>query len=461
MLTITDPELSADELVARVRDEARRRQQLGPATPARTASPLPPPVSSPAHWAGIQYAIGETEQHAVIGTTVPPMHTLTGWRRRLAVPVAKAVLRLAALITREQTSFNVETIKTLRLFAETVAFQQRALEQRQTIGEDQLRGRLEAVSGDAERDRTAAADRLGGLDRALETLQAAVQTQADRFQGFQGSARHTESALDQARADLARLRTQLALQERRVAVLLEDARRGDQPSAATATTELAHLLDAFYVSFEDAFRGPRDTVKERVRVHLAPVREAGAGTTERPVLDIACGRGEWLEVLQGEGLVCRGVDTNRVLVAENRARGLDVVESDAYAYLRTLPDQSVGAVSVIHFLEHLPFADMVALLDEILRVLRPGGVVVCETPNPQNLLVGASYFYIDPTHRNPIYPDSLVFLAEARGFVRVRALELHPADEAARLPEDGSAVTERLNRYLYGPQDFAVIGYRA
>jgi O-antigen chain-terminating methyltransferase len=76
---------------------------------------------------------------------------------------------------------------------------------------------------------------------------------------------------------------------------------------------------------------------------------------------------------------------------------------------------------------------MVALLDEILGVLRPGRVV-CETPNPKNLLVGTSSSLIDP---------------------------LHPADEAARLPEDGSAVTERLNRYLYGPQDFAVIGYRA
>jgi len=149
-----------------------------------------------------------------------------------------------------------------------------------------------------------------------------------------------------------------------------------------------------------------------------------------------------------------------VCVQENRNRGLHVTEGDALSYLRALPDMSCGAVTGVHVLEHLPFTVMIRLFDETLRVLRPGGVAVFETPNPQNLLVGACRFYVDPTHRNPLHPDTLAFVAEARGLIRVTIRYQHPVDEEARFPEDGSVVAQQLNEYLRGPQDFAIIAYR-
>ena len=100
------------------------------------------------------------------------------------------------------------------------------------------------------------------------------------------------------------------------------------------------------------------------------------------------------------------------------------------------------------------------LIDETVRVLQPGGVAIFETPNPENLLVGACSFYLDPTHRNPIHSQTLAFLAEARGLNRIEILPLHPPDVSARFPDD-SPLAHRLNDYFFGPQDFAVVGYRA
>jgi hypothetical protein len=97
-------------------------------------------------------------------------------------------------------------------------------------------------------------------------------------------------------------------------------------------------------------------------------------------------------------------------------------------------------------------------LDETVRVLKPGGIAIFETPNPQNVLVGSCNFYMDPTHRNPLPSPMLRFLAEARGLCRVSVLDLHPYPEAFHL--DGSELATRFNQYFYGPQDYAVIGWK-
>src|SRR5207248_2833536 len=133
---------------------------------------------------------------------------------------------------------------------------------------------------------------------------------------------------------------------------------------------------------------------------------------------------EWLELLRDEGLVAEGVDCNRVLLEQCRERGLRVSEGDVIAHLRARPDASLGAVTGFHIIEHLPFPVLVKLLDETVRVLKPGGIAVFETPNPENVLVGSYYFYADPTHRNPIFPPTAQFLAEQRGLSDVRVLTL-------------------------------------
>lgn len=176
------------------------------------------------------------------------------------------------------------------------------------------------------------------------------------------------------------------------------------------------LLDAHYVSFEDTFRGTRDDIKARAEHYIATFRDAGVEAGDGLILDLGCGRGEWLEVLSENGYASRGVDTNSVMVSEALALGLDVVEQDAVAYLRGLDSESVSAVTSMHLVEHLPYEVLIRLLDEALRVLRAGGVLILETPNPENLTVGSYWFYMDPTHRNPIPPALLQWVVEARGF---------------------------------------------
>ena len=177
-----------------------------------------------------------------------------------------------------------------------------------------------------------------------------------------------------------------------------------------------------------------------------------------PVLDIGCGRGEWLELLQEEGLHARGVDANRVLVADCMERGLDVVEADLVAYLRELPDKSLGAVTGIHVVEHLPAETMMKVLDEAVRVLKPGGALIFETPNPENVLVGSYYFHFDPTHRKPLPSPTMRFLFEARGLDKVEVINLHPAQ--TDLIEGDSEIVKRFNEYFYGPMDYAVVGWK-
>ncbi|MFN2454459.1 MAG: methyltransferase domain-containing protein [Pyrinomonadaceae bacterium] len=261
-------------------------------------------------------------------------------------------------------------------------------------------------------------------------------------------------------------RTELTLQARRVALLLEEARGqlmnvspSEKQRLQTLADEETHTLDALYVSLEDRLRGSRAEIIERLKVYPPMLKAAGIGSEEMPVVDIGCGRGEWLELLKAETLRAAGVDTNSIAIAQCRARGLEVVEADALAYLRALPDESVGAVTGFHLVEHLPLEVLMKLLDEIVRVIKPGGAVVFETPNPQNVLVGSCNFYFDPTHRNPLPSPVMHFLVESKGFARVEVINLHPSETV--LVEGDSDLVKRFNEYFYGPMDYAVTGWKA
>jgi chromosome segregation ATPase len=252
-------------------------------------------------------------------------------------------------------------------------------------------------------------------------------------------------------------------QERRLGLLLEEARkRLPKPiSSSQIKTMLAeedHVLDAMYAEFEDIFRGTRADIMQRQSIYIPIVREAGAGEKSTPIVDLGCGRGEWLELLRDSGLGARGVDLNRIFLQRCRDLSLEVVESDAIAYLRDAKRNSLGAVTSFHLIEHLPHKSLIAMLDAAFRALRPGGLVILETPNPRNLQVGSCNFYLDPTHRNPLPPDLMQFVMEARGFVNVGIKELHPYS-AENFASDGPPkINEILNRFLFSSQDYAVIG---
>jgi 2-polyprenyl-3-methyl-5-hydroxy-6-metoxy-1,4-benzoquinol methylase len=231
--------------------------------------------------------------------------------------------------------------------------------------------------------------------------------------------------------------------------------------AATAL----RALDPFYAAFEDHFRGDRAVIRTRVQPYLALVREVGAGTPEAPVVDIGCGRGELLEVIRDYGMIGKGIEINRVFIDTCRGLGLDILEGEAVQSLRAMPEGSVGAITAMHVIEHLPFEHAIALLDEMRRVLRPGGLIIVETPNPENLSVGHLWFYMDPTHRNPLPPTALRWIVEARGFDEVRIERLVLAREInvpPPLAEDvpGAAAINTLLASMRVASDYAIVGKR-
>lgn len=173
------------------------------------------------------------------------------------------------------------------------------------------------------------------------------------------------------------------------------------------------------------------------------------------MLDLGCGRGEWLELLRAHSIGGLGIDTNRVFLAENAARGFEVIEAEALSHLRACAAASARAVTGFHIIEHLPLDHVRALLDQTLRVLAEDGLVLFETPNPENLITAACNFYYDPTHLRPIAPEVAAFLLQAHGFRNVEIVRLHPNHAA---PCD-QVPPGFLRELLFGPQDYAVVGY--
>lgn len=162
-------------------------------------------------------------------------------------------------------------------------------------------------------------------------------------------------------------------------------------------------IDTFYRDFEARHRGGRNLILDRLRVYepfVAPLAAEG----DARALDLGCGRGEWLELLEDWGVKARGVDLDDGMLSEARDRDLLVERADALEALRAVPDGDLAIVSAFHLAEHLPFDVLRALVKQASRALRPGGILILETPNPENPSVGLLSFHMDPTHLKPLPP---------------------------------------------------------
>lgn len=221
-------------------------------------------------------------------------------------------------------------------------------------------------------------------------------------------------------------------------------------------------MDELYSAFEDRFRGGRDIVRARVEPYLDIVAGVGAGSPDAPVVDVGCGRGEWLELLKERGLHALGIDLNDAFAESASAQGLRVIHGDAIDELCHLAPNSIGAVTSMHLVEHLPFDKVVGLIDSARAALREGGVLILETPNPENIDVATHYFYMDPTHRNPLPPEMLRWTVEACGFREARILRLGEhrplvAPEPVSPYSDGAAAVNHYVARTRVAPDYAIV----
>ncbi|MCX7105177.1 MAG: class I SAM-dependent methyltransferase [Methylococcales bacterium] len=185
----------------------------------------------------------------------------------------------------------------------------------------------------------------------------------------------------------------------------------------------------FYRAFEERYRGSQEQIKSRLRVYIPFIKPLIGLYEDAKAVDLGCGRGEWLELLKEEGFDAQGVDLDEGMLLACKALGLNTQVGEAVGFLKELPKASQVVVSGFHLVEHIPFADVQTLVQEALRVLKPGGLLILETPNPENIVVGSSNFYLDPTHQRPIPPLLLAFLPEHYGYEKTKIVRLQESTE--------------------------------
>jgi len=216
------------------------------------------------------------------------------------------------------------------------------------------------------------------------------------------------------------------------------------------------MMDNFYRAFEDRHRGSRELIKERLNVYRAFIEPLLAIYPDAKAIDLGCGRGEWLEILEEMGAHGLGVDLDAGMLEGCHEKGLNVVQANAIEHLISLPDDSYLVISAFHLIEHISFQDLEKLLNEAKRVLVPGGLLILETPNPENITVATCNFYLDPSHERPIPPELLLFLTEFMGFSRNKVLRLQ---EEAHIRNSKSL---SLSDVLVGASpDYAVIAQKS
>jgi len=219
------------------------------------------------------------------------------------------------------------------------------------------------------------------------------------------------------------------------------------------------FLDTFYNRLENRFRGSSEDILNRLTGYQPDIEAAAIRTGGKPALDLGCGRGEWLELMRRLDIPASGVDLNAAQIAEAREAGLAVEEMDARAALANAGDDSLSVISAHHLIEHIPFRDVAWIAREALRVLAPGGLLIFETPNPRNVLVGATSFHNDPTHLRPLTDPVLGVLLETAGYHPVETRFLHPHE---RLDEfiNRPGFDPELAHLLFGPQDLSMLGQK-
>lgn len=222
------------------------------------------------------------------------------------------------------------------------------------------------------------------------------------------------------------------------------------------------LTDVEYEQFENNFRGSTEKIKERMKMYVPYFKDASD-----LVLDIGCGRGEFLELMRENDIKSKGVDIFEPFVSRCKDNGLDVVSGNGLGFLAGAKDDSLGGIFAAHVIEHVASQDLVLLCKNALRVVKKGGYVIFETPNPMCLSIYTDAFYIDPSHRRPVHPLYIEYIMRMVGFEDVKIVYIDKSRAGDGIPEikgegienldEVNEAIKKMSDKIYGCQDFAVV----
>ena len=452
--------MDTDELTAilqEVRDRVRARHPE-----SATAAALPLPDLMP-----LLHARDAAEAKvAAIGTVNPRAGGPLNW---LAQQAKKAIARALDWHVREQVEFNRNVMACVEATLESLEETRRTLAAMGQI-QDEVRElkdiRSHWVDWRQEWEHKLVVNETKLL-RGLAELNAAFQHRSGQNESFfrdQVKLQHADftaaverSGVDiQKRlwADLERIRkdydhmihSELRLIRQRVATI--------PPAAIAPASPLPQgpspaQPEFDYARFAERFRGSEDYVKKGQRFYLPYF------TGRREVLDIGCGRGEFLELMREAGVPARGIDLSRESVELCRQKGLQANAADLYTHLADLPEASLDGIFSAQVVEHLPPERLPDMIRLAASRLERDGVLAIETPNPECLAIFASHFYLDPTHARPVPHALLSFYMEEYGLGGIEVHRLSPAIESmpalAGLPED-------FREAFFGGLDYAIVG---
>jgi len=406
-----------------------------------------------------------------------------GWKGR----IASIVWRVMRPSFERQTAFNSRLVDHLNRHAAAARASQQSLEA--TIGalrsqlsdlmafESRLIGYLQQITAYVDtKDREVASRSLivnAAVNGVADDVAKRWESMVAREQRFDAkvatlSAAHEEIRMLAGVAQHAALATKRELERLSAGTSAPPASIPSSTPAQIEGTTFSGNVDAYkYVGFEDQFRGSQDEIRQRLESYLPYFDRAS------DVLDVGCGRGEFLDLLKARGISARGLDLNHEMVEVCRARGLDVSEGDVVSYLAAAPDGSLGGLFAAQVVEHLKPDYLLRFLELSHHALRPGAPLVLETLNPACWVAFFESFIRDITHVWPLHPETLQYLVLASGFSSARIEYRSPVPPADRLQKVAAAAgvpaelvdtinanVDTLNARMFTWLDYAIVAQR-
>lgn len=298
---------------------------------------------------------------------------------------------------------------------------------------------------------------------ALAAQQAMLAAQMQDLEPLSVNVRNNNAQLAALQSETELLKVKLAGLQRMQAAAPAPAAEAARTAPAVSEAARSDYDTIDYFDFENHFRGSMEAVREAQRVYL-PYFQG-----KKQVLDIGCGRGEFLDLMRENGIPARGVDVYAPYVDYCTMRGLDAVCGDGIAHLQNDAAPADG-IFVGQVVEHLRTEQIVALCHAAYETLPEGGCIVIETPNPTSLAIYTNAFYIDPSHVKPVHPLTMQYFLKKAGFSRIELLYTEGSRPPGHIPplqlpdeENAEAFNEAmhaLSELLYGSQDYAVIAIK-